>query len=189
MIYTVKGFGIVNKAEADIFLEFSCFFYDPTDVGNLISDSCSSWCMIAFIPHASKVAQNSPSEASTVCELIISRCSSWIHKGRGTKDQISIYILFSCIGIDSRSKKSEKNAALCSFCTFEDCVEIYIKLQKTHQHHFLCFLKMQHLWYTKTLNPIKLSISFFFQVVNVPNTLFWFRKSFPYWILKLSLRT
>ena len=39
MIHIVKGFGIVNKAEIDVFLEFSCFFYDPTDVGNLISGS------------------------------------------------------------------------------------------------------------------------------------------------------
>ena len=39
MIYTVKGFGIINKAEVDVFLELSCFFDDPTDVGNLISDS------------------------------------------------------------------------------------------------------------------------------------------------------
>ena len=39
VIHTVKGFGIVNKAEVDIFLEFSCFFYDPTDAGNLISGS------------------------------------------------------------------------------------------------------------------------------------------------------
>ena len=39
VIYTVKGFGIVNKAEVDVFLEFSCFFYDPVDVGNLISVS------------------------------------------------------------------------------------------------------------------------------------------------------
>ena len=37
MIHTVKGFGIVNKAEIDVFLELSCFFNDPTDVGNLIS--------------------------------------------------------------------------------------------------------------------------------------------------------
>ena len=37
VIHTVKVFGVVNKAEIDIFLEFSCFFYDPTDVGNLIS--------------------------------------------------------------------------------------------------------------------------------------------------------
>ena len=35
--HTVKGFGVVNKAEVDVFQEFSCFFYDPTDAGNLIS--------------------------------------------------------------------------------------------------------------------------------------------------------
>ena len=39
VIHTVKGFGIVNKAEADVFLELSCFSDDPTDVGNLISGS------------------------------------------------------------------------------------------------------------------------------------------------------
>ena len=39
MIQTVKGFGIVNKAEIDVFLELSCFFDDPADVGNLISGS------------------------------------------------------------------------------------------------------------------------------------------------------
>ena len=39
VIHTVKGFSIVNEAEVDIFLEFSCFFYDPADVGNLFSGS------------------------------------------------------------------------------------------------------------------------------------------------------
>ena len=39
VIHIVKGFGIVNKAEVDIFLEFSCFFYDLVDVDNLISGS------------------------------------------------------------------------------------------------------------------------------------------------------
>ena len=39
MIHTVKGFGVANKAEADLFLKLSCFFSDPTDVGNLISGS------------------------------------------------------------------------------------------------------------------------------------------------------
>ena len=39
VIYTVKGFGIVNKAEIDVFLEFSGFFYDPVDIDNLISGS------------------------------------------------------------------------------------------------------------------------------------------------------
>jgi len=39
VIHTVKGFGVGNKAEVDVFLELSCFFNDPTDVGNLISGS------------------------------------------------------------------------------------------------------------------------------------------------------
>ena len=41
VIHTVKGFDIVNKAEIDVFLELSCFFDDPADVGNLISGSSS----------------------------------------------------------------------------------------------------------------------------------------------------
>jgi len=39
VIHTLKGFGIVNKAEIDAFLELSCFFHDPADAGNLISGS------------------------------------------------------------------------------------------------------------------------------------------------------
>ena len=39
VIHTVKGFGIVNKAEVDVFLELSCFFHDSADVGNLMSGS------------------------------------------------------------------------------------------------------------------------------------------------------
>ena len=42
VIHTVNSFRVVNEAEADVFLEFSCFFYDPVDVGNLISDSSAS---------------------------------------------------------------------------------------------------------------------------------------------------
>ena len=48
MIHTVKGFGIVNKAEIDIFLELSCFFNDPADVGNLISGS-SAFSKTTFV--------------------------------------------------------------------------------------------------------------------------------------------
>ena len=39
VIHTIRGFGIVNKAERDVFLELSCFFDDPSDVGNLTSGS------------------------------------------------------------------------------------------------------------------------------------------------------
>ena len=41
MIHTVKGFGIVDKAEIDVFLELSCFFHDPVNVGNLNSGSAA----------------------------------------------------------------------------------------------------------------------------------------------------
>ena len=43
-IHTVKGFGIVNKAEIDVLLELSCFFHDPAHVGNLISGSSAFLC-------------------------------------------------------------------------------------------------------------------------------------------------
>ena len=39
VVHTVKGFGIINKTKVDVFLDLSCFFYDPMDVGNLISGS------------------------------------------------------------------------------------------------------------------------------------------------------
>ena len=42
VIHTIKGFGIVNKAEIDVLLELSCFLHDPVDVGNLISGSSAS---------------------------------------------------------------------------------------------------------------------------------------------------
>ena len=42
LIHTVKGFGIANKAEIDVFLELSCFFDDPAEVGNLSSGSSAS---------------------------------------------------------------------------------------------------------------------------------------------------
>ena len=55
MVHTVKGFSIVIEAEVDVFLEFSCFFYDPTDLGNLISGpsafSKPSFKMWKFLVH------------------------------------------------------------------------------------------------------------------------------------------
>ena len=55
VIYTVKGFGIVDEAEVDVFLELSCFFHDSADVGNLISGSSafskSSLNILKFMVH------------------------------------------------------------------------------------------------------------------------------------------
>ena len=48
VIHAIKGFGIVNKAEVDVFLDLSCFFSDPMDAGNLISGS-SAFCEIKFL--------------------------------------------------------------------------------------------------------------------------------------------
>ena len=48
VIHTVKGFDTLNKAEVDVFLELSCFFDDPTDVGNLISGS-SAFSKTSFL--------------------------------------------------------------------------------------------------------------------------------------------
>ena len=61
VIHTVKGFGIVDKAEVDVFLElsFSCFFHDPVDVGNLISVSSafSKTSLTIWKVHGSRIAE------------------------------------------------------------------------------------------------------------------------------------
>ena len=51
MIHTVKGFGVVNKAEVDVFLELSCFFDDPMDVGNLIFGSSAFSKSMPFLEY------------------------------------------------------------------------------------------------------------------------------------------
>ena len=59
VIHTVKGFCVVNEAEADVFLEFLCFFYDRTDVGNLISGSSafSNFQLEHLEVHSSRIAE------------------------------------------------------------------------------------------------------------------------------------
>ena len=52
VIHTVKGFGIVNKAEVDVFLELSCFFDDPKDVDSLISSSFIYSSVYMLIPNS-----------------------------------------------------------------------------------------------------------------------------------------
>ena len=60
VIYTVKGFDIVNKAETDVFLELPSFFHDPADVGNLISGSSAiskTSLNIYLEVHSSRIAE------------------------------------------------------------------------------------------------------------------------------------
>ena len=63
VIHTVKGLGIVNKAEIDVILELSCFFDDPADVGNLISGSSGGGLTLTLSqewPPASRMSQTRP---------------------------------------------------------------------------------------------------------------------------------
>ena len=61
MIHTIKGFGTFNEAEVDVFLELSCFFYDPADVGNLISGSSAfSKSYLPFLGLEWKLTFSSP---------------------------------------------------------------------------------------------------------------------------------
>ena len=60
VIHTVKGFNVVNEAEVDVFVDFSCFFYDPADVGNLIcgsstfsKSSVNSWKFMVHVKYSS----------------------------------------------------------------------------------------------------------------------------------------
>ena len=58
VIHTVKGFGIVKKAEIYVFLEFSCFFNDPMDVGNFISGSSAFSNQLEHLQvHGSRIAE------------------------------------------------------------------------------------------------------------------------------------
>ena len=57
VIHTVKGFGIVNKAEVDVFLELSCFFDDPADVGNLICSSSAFSKLECVEVHSSRTVE------------------------------------------------------------------------------------------------------------------------------------
>ena len=58
VIHTVQGFGIVKKAGVDVFLELSCFFHDPADVGNLISGSSEISIQLEHLEvHGSRIAE------------------------------------------------------------------------------------------------------------------------------------
>ena len=66
VIYTVKGFGVVNKAEGNVFLELPCFFYDPIDVDNLI---------LVPLPFLSPSWTSGSSQFSSVAQLCLTLCS------------------------------------------------------------------------------------------------------------------
>ena len=90
MIHTVKGFGIVNKAEIDVFLELSCFFNDPTWKILSITLLVCEMSTIVLISHVSKVMLK-------ILQAGLQQYVNWkcpdvqseLRKGRGTRDQIA----------------------------------------------------------------------------------------------------
>ena len=66
-IHTVKGFGIVNKAEVDDFLELSCFFHDPADVGHLISGSSAFSKLEHLEVHGSRMLKPGLEDSEHYC--------------------------------------------------------------------------------------------------------------------------
>ena len=88
VIHTVKGFGIVNKADIDVFLELSCFVHDPVDVGNLISGSS------AF----SKTSLNI--WKFTVHILLKPRLENFEHYSASLWDECNCAVVWAFFGID-----------------------------------------------------------------------------------------
>ena len=121
MIYTVKGFVVVSKAEVDVLLELSCLFYNPMDVGNLISGSSAFsksglniWkfmvhillnpCLGNYEPYFASVWRGQwhptpvllPGESHGQRSLV--GCSPWGHWGSDTPERLHFHFSLSCIG-------------------------------------------------------------------------------------------
>ena len=110
VIHTVKGFHIVNKAEIDIFLELSCFFHDPADVGNLISGSS------AF----SKTTLNT--WKFTVQRLLKPGLENFEHYFTSVWDECNCSIVWAFFGIAFRIGMKTDFFQSCGYCwVFQIC--------------------------------------------------------------------
>ena len=113
VIHTVKGFHIVNKAEIDIFLELSCFFHDPADVGNLISGSS------AF----SKTTLNT--WKFTVQRLLKPGLENFEHYFTSVWDECNCSIVWAFFGIAFRIGMKTDFFQSCGYCwVFQICWHI-----------------------------------------------------------------
>ena len=123
VIHTVKGFGVVNKAEIDIFLELSCFFDNPTDVGNFISDSSAFspsllkqilWCCSENAHILTRSTLNiSQSGSQAIFRFLASFC--WTASAR-TKHLISITHAAILTGLKFEFVSVVLKKALTPFC-------------------------------------------------------------------------
>ena len=112
VIHIVKVFGVVNKAKVDVFLELSCFFYDPTDVGNLISGSS------AFSKSTLNICKFS------VCILLKPSLENFEHHCGGVWDECncnSLNILWHCLSLGLEWKLTfSSSVATTEFSKFAD---------------------------------------------------------------------
>ena len=136
VIHTVKGFDIVNKAEIDVFMEFSCFFYDSIDVGNLISGSSafskSSLNIWKFSVHTLLKPSLENFEHLLALEMNIILCGS-------------LNILWHCLSLGLEWKLTFSNpVATAEFSKFADILSAALS-----QHHLSGFgvaqLEFHHL--------------------------------------------
>ena len=147
MIHTAKGFGIVNKAEIDVFLELSWFFDDPADVGNLISGS-SAFSKTRLNIRSSRftycwsLAWRILSITLLVCEISAIDVQAGFRKGRGTRDQIG-----NIRWIMEKAREFQENNYFCfiDYAKAFDCVD-HKKLWKILKEmgilgHLTCLLR------------------------------------------------
>ena len=108
VIHKVKGFGIVNKAEIDVFLELSCFFHDPADVGNLISGSS------AFL----KPAWTSGSSLFMYCWAWLGEfCALLYQRVRWVQLCGSLSILWHCLSLGLEGKLTFSSPVATAECS------------------------------------------------------------------------
>ena len=109
VIHTVKGFGIVNKAGIDVFLELFCFFNDPLDVGNLIRSHSRRWCLQA---EASSCDSQSPApSAQQTAFSLLDGCAQVTHVSQNV--------------LDSRFLRSYQKVTLASSSSSTSCLNPY----------------------------------------------------------------
>ena len=131
VIHTVKGFGIVKKAEIDVFLELSCFFDDPADVGNLISGSSAFSKTILniwkFMVHV----------------LLKPGLENFEYYFAGMWDESNCVVIWTCFGIGLKTDFCSP-VATAEFSKFADILNAALS-----QHHLLGFeiaqLQFHHL--------------------------------------------
>ena len=129
VIHTVKGFGIVNEAEVDVFLELFCFIYDPTDVGNLMSgssafskSSLNIWKLLIHILLKPAAVAAAAAAAAKSLQLCLTLCDPideptrllcpWDSPGKNTG--VGCHFLLQCMKVKSESEVAQSCPTLCN---------------------------------------------------------------------------